>query len=192
MGGEELLDHRRFLAAALREAHKAWAEGEIPVGSVIVNSSGRIVARGRNQMVRRRDPTAHAEVVALRRAISRLAPEARSDWTLYSTLEPCPMCLGMVVMLHLRGLVWAAPDRRAGAADLLHANPYMRRHRDGMQVVACPDPGLERECAELHTRYWLAQGRPDVLEPVREVAAAKRPPGNAEAGDPARQRSPLA
>ncbi|MEW5933026.1 MAG: nucleoside deaminase [Bacillota bacterium] len=159
-----MLDHRRFLAAALREARKAWAEGEIPVGAVIVDSSGRIVARGHNQMVRRRDPTAHAEVVALRRAISRLGPEARPDWTLYSTLEPCPMCLGMAVMLHLRGLVWAAPDRRAGAADLLHANPYMRRHRDGMEVVACPDPVLERECAELHARYWLARGRPDVLE----------------------------
>lgn len=167
-----MLDHRRFLGEALREARKAFVEGEIPVGAVIVDSAGRIVARGRNQMVRRRDPTAHAEVVALRCAISRLGPEPRSDWTLYSTLEPCPMCLGMVVMLHLRGLVWAARDRRAGAAELLHATAYMRRHRDGMEVVACPDPELERDCRELHARYWLAQGRADVLEPVAEAWGA--------------------
>ncbi|MEW6547735.1 MAG: nucleoside deaminase [Bacillota bacterium] len=175
-------DHRRFLAEALREARKAWAEGEIPIGAVIVDRSGRIIARGHNQMARRRDPTAHAEVVALRRAISRLGPEARSDWTLYSTVEPCPMCLGMAVMLHLGGLVWAAPDRRAGAADLLGANPYMRRHRDGMEVVACPDPVLAQECADLHARYWLARGRPDVLEPAPEVSTA----------EPGGQTSPLA
>ena len=103
------------MLAALAEARRAEEHGDVPVGAVAV-LEGRVIGRGHNRREIDRDPTAHAEMIALRQAA-----EAVGDWrlagvTLYCTLEPCPMCAGAMVQAHLDRLVYGADDPKAGAA----------------------------------------------------------------------------
>jgi len=107
-------DDERFMREALREAKKAYLADEVPVGAVVV-LDGHIIARGYNQVEMLRDATAHAEMLAL-----TTAEEATGNWrlsgcTLYSTLEPCSMCAGALLLCRIDRLVWGAPDLRHGA-----------------------------------------------------------------------------
>jgi tRNA(adenine34) deaminase len=102
------------MRAALAEAQKAASEGEIPVGAVVV-VNGEIVASGHNCSIAASDPSAHAEVVALRRAGSDLGNYRLPDATLYVTLEPCVMCTGVAVQARLKRIVFGAYDKKAGA-----------------------------------------------------------------------------
>ena len=102
------------MRAALAEAEKAAGEGEIPVGAVIV-VNGEIVATGRNCSVATSDPSAHAEIIALREAGSGLGNYRLPDATLYVTLEPCVMCTGAIVQARLKRVVFGAYDKKAGA-----------------------------------------------------------------------------
>jgi tRNA(adenine34) deaminase len=120
-----------FMGQALREAHKAYTAGEVPVGAVVVRD-GRIIARAWNQVETLKDATAHAEMLAL-----TAAQETVGDWrlekcTLYVTKEPCPMCAGAVVHCRPERVVFGCPDPKAGAAggwiNLLDANPPLN-HR---------------------------------------------------------------
>jgi tRNA(adenine34) deaminase len=104
-----------FMQTALREAEEAAAAGEIPVGAVIT-VGGQILATGQNRSIRDFDPSAHAEVVALRAACHAQADYRLTDATLYVTLEPCAMCIGAVVQARITRLVFGAYDRKAGAA----------------------------------------------------------------------------
>ena len=104
-----------FMQAALREAQAAGQAGEIPVGAVLV-ADGEIVATGQNRSVRDRDPSAHAEVVALRAAGGALDNYRLPGTTLYVTLEPCAMCMGALVQARVWRLVFGAYDPKAGAA----------------------------------------------------------------------------
>lgn len=97
-----MTDHEAWMRQAMAEARLAASKGNVPVGSVVVRE-GRIVARGHNEVVSGHDPTAHAEIVALRRAGAALDTPALTGCTLYTTLEPCPMCAA--------ALVWARVDR---------------------------------------------------------------------------------
>ena len=107
-------DDREFMEAALAEAHEAEAEGEVPVGAVVVRD-GEIIARTHNQPVGLNDPTAHAEILALRAAAERLGNYRLTGCDLYVTLEPCAMCAGALVHARVRRLVYAAADPKAGA-----------------------------------------------------------------------------
>lgn len=109
---------RKFMEEALREAEKALALGEVPIGAVIVYE-GEIYARGHNLRERGADPTAHAEIVALRAAAARRKSWRLHGMTLYVTLEPCPMCAGAMVNARLERLVFGAFDPKAGAAGTL-------------------------------------------------------------------------
>lgn len=100
---------------ALTLAQKAEAEGEVPVGAVIVKD-GEIIGRGWNHPIAAHDPTAHAEIVALRAAAQALGNYRLTDTTLYVTLEPCPMCAGAMVHARVGRLVYGANDPRAGSA----------------------------------------------------------------------------
>ncbi len=162
-----MLDHKRFLNDALQEALRAERQGEDPIGCVIVDGQGRIIAHGQNYINRLHDPTAHAEMHAIRSAVPQMRGDAARSWTIYSTLEPCPMCLGTIVMCHIGTLVWAAGDPRKEGHTLLEATPYMRSRK--LAVVACPDPALEQTCTSLHAAYWIAQGRPEMVEPMKET-----------------------
>ncbi len=104
-----------FMQAALREAEAAGAAGEIPVGAVLV-ADGEVVATGQNRSIRDCDPSAHAEIVALRAAGAALANYRLPGTTLYVTLEPCAMCMGALVQARIERLVFGAYDPKAGAA----------------------------------------------------------------------------
>jgi tRNA(adenine34) deaminase len=110
----------QFMDLAIAEAQKAYSVGEVPVGAVIVNAEGDVVAVGSNQPVTSGDPTAHAEIIAMRSAAKRLGNYRLGGLTLYCTLEPCAMCAGAMVHARIKRLVYGAPDTRAGAAGSLY------------------------------------------------------------------------
>lgn len=113
--GDPALD-RRFMALALEEARKARDAGEIPVGAVLAKDDELVAAAG-NRTLRDCDPTAHAEVLALRAAAKRFGNHRLSDLTLYVTLEPCPMCAGAICEARCRRIVYGAPDPKRGALE---------------------------------------------------------------------------
>ena len=103
-----------FMRRALREAEKAAKQGEVPVGAVIV-AAGKIVGRGHNEPIRRNDPTAHAEINALRKACAKAGNYRLQECDLYVTLEPCAMCLGAMIQARVGSLVFGASDPKTGA-----------------------------------------------------------------------------
>jgi tRNA(adenine34) deaminase len=100
---------------ALELAARAAADGEVPVGAVLVGPDGDVLAEGSNAPIGRRDPTAHAEIAALRAAAQRVGNYRLAGTTLYVTLEPCPMCAGALVHARVTRLVYAAADPKSGA-----------------------------------------------------------------------------
>lgn len=120
MSFERLLEtHRRWMGAALQEAEQAFEEGEVPVGAVVVKAD-RIVGRGHNRVEQLKDPTAHAEMLAITAACTTLNTKYLQGCTLYVTLEPCPMCAGAIVWAKLDRIVFGAFDEKAGAASTLY------------------------------------------------------------------------
>lgn len=107
-------DDEHYLRQALAEAHLAQLSGEVPVGAIIVQA-GQILARGHNRVIRDSDPTAHAEIVALRAAAHALGNYRLESCNLYTTLEPCAMCAGAILHARIHRLIFAAPDPKAGA-----------------------------------------------------------------------------
>lgn len=114
MRDEVLGRHEPYMRAALEEARAAVARGEVPVGAVVV-LDGAIVGRGHNQPIAAVDPTAHAEILALRAAAARLGNYRLTGATLYATVEPCAMCAGACLQARLAALVFGAADDKAGA-----------------------------------------------------------------------------
>lgn len=112
-----------FMHRALWEAHEAAKKGEVPVGAVIV-AAGKIIGRGHNEPIRRNDPTAHAEISALRKACRKVGNYRLQNCDLYVTLEPCAMCLGAVVQARIRSLVFGASDPKAGAVVSIMRFPF--------------------------------------------------------------------
>jgi tRNA(adenine34) deaminase len=119
------------MTLALELAARAEAEGEVPVGAILVMDD-RIIGRGWNRPIASHDPTAHAEIVALRDAGSKERNYRLPHATLYVTLEPCPMCAGAIIHARLKRVVFAAPDPRSGAAgsvfDLLSSDDHRFNH----------------------------------------------------------------
>jgi tRNA(adenine34) deaminase len=109
-----MIDHLEAMRAALVEARLAAEAGEVPIGAVVVHE-GAIIARGQNRVLRDVDPTAHAEIVALRAAAMALGNYRLNGCTLYVTLEPCAMCAGAMIHARIDRLVYAAADPKAGA-----------------------------------------------------------------------------
>jgi tRNA(adenine34) deaminase len=149
-GGEVTTDHDA-MGAALRQAALALTAGEVPVGAVVLAPTGAVLASAHNLRETSADPTAHAEVLALRRA-----GEALGDWqlagcTLVVTLEPCTMCAGALVLARIRRLVFGAWDDKAGAVGSLWDVVRDRRLNHRPEVLA----GVRQdECAELLTRFF--------------------------------------
>jgi tRNA(adenine34) deaminase len=108
------IDDQQAMQAALAEARLAAEAGEVPIGAVAVHG-GAIIARGQNRVLRDNDPTAHAEIVALRAAAQALGNYRLTGCTLYVTLEPCAMCAGAMIHARIDKLVFAADDPKAGA-----------------------------------------------------------------------------
>ncbi|MFQ6070556.1 MAG: tRNA adenosine(34) deaminase TadA [Candidatus Aminicenantales bacterium] len=116
-------DDTHYMQQALLEAEKALEKGEVPVGAIVV-WNGRVVARGHNQPLSGDDPTAHAEIVAIREACRRRKNYRIPDCELYVTLEPCAMCLGTVVQARVKRLVFGALDPKNGAVQSIMKFPF--------------------------------------------------------------------
>ena len=145
------------LRAAIDEAKAAEDAGEVPVGAIIVSPAGRIIAQGNNRVLRDHDPTAHAEVVALRAAGLTLENYRLTGCTLYCTLEPCAMCAGAILHARIARLVYAAPDPKAGACGsvLSILNHPQLNHR-----VEVASGLLAEECsAQLQNFFRSRRGR---------------------------------
>ncbi len=138
---QDLAD-RAFMRLALDQAHNAWLLGEVPVGAVIVHE-GRVLATGYNRPIGDSDPTAHAEIVALRQAASLLGNYRLPGCTLYVTLEPCAMCAMALLHARIERVVFGASDPKTGAAGSvldLFAQPLLNHHaslRAGVEAQAC-------------------------------------------------------
>ncbi len=152
------------MGAALRQARAAGRSGEVPVGAVVV-AFGRIVGRGANRPVGARDPTAHAEVNALRRAARRLRNYRLGGATLYVTLEPCLMCLGAMVHARIQRLVFGARDPKIGATRLV-SGPGARRLNHRFEVTA---DVRAAECAALLRGFFRDR------RPTRGTRVRRRP-----------------
>ncbi|MDN5344346.1 MAG: tRNA(adenine34) deaminase [Clostridia bacterium] len=145
-----IMDHHFYMGEALAEARQAFDLGEVPIGAVLVMGD-EIIARAGNRRQTRVDPTAHAEIMALREAA-----RVRGDWrlkgaTLYVTLEPCPMCAGALVQARVSRLVYGAPDPRAGAVDSVINLVENPRFDHQVEVI----PGIrEEECREILKRFF--------------------------------------
>ena len=107
------------MALALEEAKRAESEGEVPVGAVVV-LDGRVIGRGRNRVIASSDPTAHAEILALREAAAAMCNYRLAGAALYATLEPCPMCCGAAVNARVARVIYGAADPKAGAVQSLY------------------------------------------------------------------------
>lgn len=139
-----------FMHAALAEARLAGEAGEVPIGAVVV-CEGVIVARGQNRVLRNVDPTAHAEVVALRVAAAAVGNYRLTGCTIYATLEPCAMCAGALIHARLDRLVFAAADPKAGAAGSVLAvlnHPQLNHQMQVEQGI------LAEESAELLRSFF--------------------------------------
>jgi tRNA(adenine34) deaminase len=118
-----------FMRLALKEAKGAEALGEVPVGAVVIRK-GKVIGRGRNRPIAARDPSAHAEIQALRAAARKTGNYRLPDCDLYVTLEPCAMCLGALVQARIRRLVYGADDPKGGAVRSVMEFPFERlNHR---------------------------------------------------------------
>ena len=139
-----------FMREALAEARAAAAGGEVPIGAVAV-FSGQIVARGQNRVLRDCDPTAHAEIVALRAAAQAVGNYRLTDCELYVTLEPCAMCAGAMIHARLGRLIYAAADPKAGAAgSVLDVLNHPRLNHQ----MAVTTGVLADECGELLRAFF--------------------------------------
>ncbi|MBL1240635.1 MAG: nucleoside deaminase [OCS116 cluster bacterium] len=111
------MNHKSHMQIALDEAHAAEQRGEVPIGAVIVDKAGKIIARAGNETRAKNDPTAHAEILAIRRACHALGVERLNGHDLYVTLEPCNMCATAISFARINRLYYAAEDVKGGAVD---------------------------------------------------------------------------
>jgi tRNA(adenine34) deaminase len=139
-----------YMSEAIKEAGKAFEKDEVPVGAVIVYN-GRIIARAHNQIRMLRDPTAHAEMIAITQAAAYLGNERLLDTALYSTIEPCPMCAGAMVLGRIGKLVYGAADPKAGAAGSVMNVTGNRKLNHRIKVTSGI---LEEECANLLREFF--------------------------------------
>lgn len=142
-----------MMLQALEEAKKAFAMGEIPVGAV-VEKDGQIIARAHNLREATGDPTAHAEVLAIREAARVLQDRRLSGCTLYVTLEPCPMCAGAMVMACLDRCYFAARDERQGCAESIYA---LTQDPAFYHRLPCIGGLMEEEAARLLKDFFMAR-----------------------------------
>ena len=146
----------RWMMAALGQAHRAAARGEVPVGAVLVDAADRLLGAGHNRPIAGCDPTLHAEIDAIRRAARAVGNYRLPGTTLYITLEPCPMCAGAILQARIGRVVFGAGDSRLGAAgtvfNLLDCPGFNHRVR----VIGGV---LGEECGELLRGFFRARRR---------------------------------
>jgi tRNA(adenine34) deaminase len=144
-------EEEAFMSLALEQAHKAEECGEVPVGAVIINEEGTVIATGYNQPITTNDPTAHAEIQAIRAAGKAVGNYRLPGCTMFVTLEPCPMCMGALIHARIKKLIIGAPDPRTGAAgSVLDLGSHSAlNHR-----IEVKSGILETECSSLLKQFF--------------------------------------
>jgi len=147
---------QEYMEEALLEARQARDEGEVPIGALVVDPAGRIIGRGRNRPIAAQDPTAHAEIVALRQAAARVGNYRLPGCTMYVTIEPCVMCVGALLQARIQRLVFGAADPKAGAVVSLFRLADDPRLNHRLEVA----PGVAAEaCRQLLQDFFRRKRR---------------------------------
>lgn len=153
------MDDTFFIQLALEAAHEAASAGEVPVGAVVV-LDGKVIGRGFNQPIRQNDPTAHAEILALRQAATHLGNYRLPGCALYVTLEPCLMCSGAILHSRLARLVFGASDPKTGAAGSI-LNVYDEARLNHHTTVR--SGVLAEECGALLSSFFASRRQRTVV-----------------------------
>ena len=161
--------HEKYMAMALEEANKAKELGEVPVGAIIVASDGTIVSRGCNRTIVDHDATAHAEIVALRRAGIAMGNYRLNDLTMYVTLEPCCMCVMACIHARIKAIVYGAEDPKTGACNSVFDLADDDRHNHRVEIMGGI---LESECGQILTDFFKT--RRAEQKSSKMAASAKR------------------
>ena len=144
------MEIEKYMNEALKEAKKAYQEGEVPVGCVIVHEN-KIIARGHNQREKTNNPTAHAEIIAIRKATKKRQSWRLEDCDIYVTIEPCAMCAGALMWSRIRTIYYGAKDPKGGAVHSsfsLYDQPGIHHHPTIVAGI------LEKEAAELMKKFF--------------------------------------
>jgi tRNA(adenine34) deaminase len=157
---DDLAEHERFMREAMLEADLAGQAGDVPVGCVLT-LDGEIIARAHNHRQRSQDPTAHAELIALREAAAHLGSFRMIGVTAYVTLEPCPMCAGALVNARVPRVVYGCDDPKAGAVRSLYAIGSDPRLNHRFELIA----GVLADACSAQLRDWFAALRRERKQP---------------------------
>jgi tRNA(Arg) A34 adenosine deaminase TadA len=147
---------REYMQLAIEEAVKAGQIAEVPVGAVLVDATGTVVARAHNETITRKDPSAHAEMLAIRAACEKLDNYRLTGMRIFTTIEPCIMCMGAIIHARLAEVVYGARDPKWGAAGSLYDFSTDPRFNHRLRIVA----GVQgRRCADLMKTFFAARRR---------------------------------
>ncbi len=159
------LTDEAYMELALTEAEMAGQADEVPIGAVLAGADGAVIARGRNSTIAMADPSGHAEMLAIRAAAKAISNYRLGGTTLYVTIEPCVMCMGVALHARLTRVVYGAPDPKWGAAGSLfdfHLDPRFNHH---IQVTGGI---LEDKCRHLIQDFFLARRCKGLSEPINK------------------------
>lgn len=146
------LNDEIFMRLAIEEALKAEGIGEVPIGAVVVGERGDIISRAHNLRETSFDPTAHAEIIAIREAANKLRNWRLAEMTLYATLEPCAMCMGAIILSRIKRVVFGSRDSKAGAiVSVYHIGVDQKLNHS----VELKEGVLKDECADLLKSFFV-------------------------------------
>ena len=145
------MDYQNLMQQALVHANQAATFDDVPVGALVVNDQGEIIGVGENLREKNNDPTAHAEIVAIKNAAQKIGNWRLDDLTMVVTLEPCAMCAGAIVQTRMKRLVFGAFDEKAGAVGSIWDVVRDTRASTKIEVVSGV---LEKECAQVLTNFF--------------------------------------
>jgi tRNA(adenine34) deaminase len=152
---QDLSLHQYWMDCAIALAEQAGHQGEIPVGAIIIDRHGNLIATGINRKERDHDPTAHAEIVAIRKATKIRQDWHLTDCTIYVTLEPCPMCAGAIVQARFNTLVYGAPDPKTGAIRTVANLPDSATSMHRLKAIA----GIREQQCQTLLQSWFQKLR---------------------------------
>ncbi len=144
-------EDEKFMRLAIQEALKAEGIGEVPIGAVVMGADGKVISRAHNLRETSYDPTAHAEIIAIKKAAKKLKSWRLTGTTLYVTLEPCAMCMGAVILARVKRLVFGARDPKAGAVFSIYNIGVDKKLNHSVEVG---EGILGDECARLLKRFF--------------------------------------
>ena len=145
------MDYQNLMQQALALANQAGTSDDVPVGALVVNDQGEIIGVGENLREKNNDPTAHAEIVAIKNAAQKIGNWRLDDLTMVVTLEPCAMCAGAIVQTRMKRLVFGAFDEKAGAVGSIWDVVRDTRALTKIEVISGV---LEKECAQVLTNFF--------------------------------------